>query len=825
MEKLTVHQDICKNDIDSYVNEVCNVLIESAKETFGTYEFNRNFFKSSQNSNQWFNADCRKARREFRKAQRLHRHYGSNLFKERLRQSEIYYKKVMDENIIRYNNEISNKMKTLKTKNPREFWKLFNRCNTRNKSDISINTLFDFFKELNKNKFENDPDLHFENDVNSESTNDFLNGVITADEIIKVIKKAKNNKSPGEDLIINEYIASTLDIMIDVYVYLFNFVFDTGILPEAWLIGNIIPVFKNKGNKFDAKNYKPITLLSCLGKVFTSILNNRLNDYLDTFSLLNENQAGFRQGYSTVDHIYSLYMLFQLLNVKKKKLFCVFVDFEKAFDFIHRQSLFFKLFKYNINGKFLRIIQNMYNDVKSRIVHNNSFSDTFACDIGVRQGENLSPLLFCLYLNDLQEFLENANITDVNSISSDIENELTVYLKIFLLLYADDTILLSESKENLQLLLDKFLEYCNKWKLKVNVDKTKIMIFSKGRIPENYKFYIQNQEIEIVKNYKYLGILFSRSGSFLATRKYLKEQGIKAMYSVLSKCRANHLSIECQLEMFDKVVVPILLYGSEVWGFENLDIIESVHLRFCKHILRLKQSTPNFMVLGELGRYPLSVKVKLRMVNFWCRLLDGNINKISYLLYKLANINYINYGFENKWICFMKSIFDNCGLSNIWLSQDVAAKQWIISSIDLRLKDQFKQNWFADMNISSKGLCYRIFKCDFDMEKYLSILPYNLATLFCKYRCGSHRLPVETGRWQSVARNERLCHLCDSSDIGDEFHYIMSCRFFANERKQLLPLYYCRNVNIIKFQQLFTSRSNSVLAKLCKFIRLILQKM
>ena len=297
------------------------------------------------------------------------------------------------------------------------------------------------------------------------------------------------------------------------------------------------------------------------------------------------------------------------------------------------------------------------------------------------------------------------------------------------------------------------------------------------------------------------------------------------MYSVIRKCRFNNLSIECQLEMFDKVVVPVLLYGSEVWGFENLDIIESVHLRFCKHILRLKQSTPNFMVLGELGRYPLSVKVKLRMVNFWCRLLTGSEHKISYLLYKLAYINFNNYGFEDKWIYFMKSIFDNCGLSNSWMSQDVSAKQWILSSIDLRLKDQFKQNWFSDMNISSKGLCYRIFKCDFGIEKYFSILPFNYAVLFCKYRCGSHRLPVETGRWQNVSRHDRLCHLCDSPDIGDEFHYIMSCSFFTNERKQLLPLYYCRNVNIIKFQQLFSSNNMSILSKLCKLIRLILQKM
>ena len=92
---------------------------------------------------------------------------------------------------------------------------------------------------------------------------------------------------------------------------------------------------------------------------------------------------------------------------------------------------------------------------------------------------------------------------------------------------------------------------------------------------------------------KYLGVFFDRSGSFLTTRKYLCEQGIKAMYAILKKARRNKLSIQCQLDLFDKAVLPVILYGSEIWGFENLDLLEYLHLRFCKTILCLKDSTPN----------------------------------------------------------------------------------------------------------------------------------------------------------------------------------------------------------------------------------------
>ena len=172
-----------------------------------------------------------KAKRDLRKSQRLYKHYGYIIFKERPRQSEVHYKRVMDDNIFRYNCEMINKMKELKIKNKKEFWKLFNGKKIVDNSNISIETLFDFFKDLNKNKFEHN--FIIENDINSDTINEELNDYITSDEIIKAVKKAKNNKSPADDILINEYIASSLDTMIDVYVYLFNLIFETGILPEV----------------------------------------------------------------------------------------------------------------------------------------------------------------------------------------------------------------------------------------------------------------------------------------------------------------------------------------------------------------------------------------------------------------------------------------------------------------------------------------------------------------------------------------------------------------------------------------------------------------
>ena len=165
-------------------------------------------------------------------------------------------------------------------------------------------------------------------------------------------------------------------------------------------------IYKNKGCKSDPANYRPITLISCLGKLFTSILNERLQKYADEHDLINDCQAGFRKGYSTVDNTFILHSLIELVCKSKRKLYCAFIDVKQAFDRVWRDGLWLKLYQSHINGKCLRIIQNMYSNIKSCILVNNRKTDFFISNIGVRQDENLSSFLFIMFLNDLEHFLE-----------------------------------------------------------------------------------------------------------------------------------------------------------------------------------------------------------------------------------------------------------------------------------------------------------------------------------------------------------------------------------------------------------------------------------
>ena len=180
--------------------------------------------------------------------------------------------------------------------------------------------------------------------------------------------------------------------------------------------------------------------------------------------------------------------------------------------------------------------------------------------------------------------------------------------------------------------MNKFGEYCNAWRLKANTDKTKVIVFSRRRQSTNLKITLNGSELEIVINeLNYRGILFNRTGNVNKIIKKQAEKATKTMFEVLKRGRTHNLSIECQLELFNKMVKPILLYGSEIWGFsKNIQCLEKVQLRFCKLLLKIKTSTHSYMIYGELGLFPIEIDVKLRMISYWARLLiTGKETKLS----------------------------------------------------------------------------------------------------------------------------------------------------------------------------------------------------
>ena len=289
----------------------------------------------------------------------------------------------------------------------------------------------------------------------------------------------------------------------------------------------------------------------------------------------------------------------------------------------------------------------------------NDSSAYFPCMNGVRQAENLSPILFSIlnYLNDLNQFLMSRS---VNGLSVDVDTpEIQHYLKLLILLYADDTVLFGASAKDLQ-------GFCQESHLAVNVLKTKVLIFSKHK-HKTYNFQFGGQNIDTVDEYTYLGIYLSKSGSFKVAKQHMAEQANKVLFALLKKSKALGLSFDIQIDLFDKTVKPILLYGAELWGYVNCDSLERIHLKFLKYLFNLKRYTPSYMIYGELGIMPISVEIQNRVLSYWSKLFEDKDNlKLSSQMYLAIHTLHKTDHLKSDWLRNIETLLCSLGFSSIW---------------------------------------------------------------------------------------------------------------------------------------------------------------
>ena len=249
----------------------------------------------------------------------------------------------------------------------------------------------------------------------------------------------------------------------------FNLLLDTALYPEEWNKSFIIPIFKG-GEETDPANYRGISLMNCLSKIFNSLINRRLICIFESkFSI---SQFGFRKNSRTSDSLFIVKSLInKYVNNQKQKLFGCFVDLKKAFDSVWRLGLLYKIIKnQNVGPKVYNVIKNMYQQTEASVKVNGNISERVLIERGVKQGDSLSPTLFNIYINDLPDIFDDS-----------CKPVMLEKLSLNCLMFADDILLLAESAEGLQNCLNKLSEYCNKWQLSINIKKTKIIIFQQKK--------------------------------------------------------------------------------------------------------------------------------------------------------------------------------------------------------------------------------------------------------------------------------------------------------------------------------------------------------
>lgn len=380
-------------------------------------------------------------------------------------------------------------------------------------------------------------------------------------EIEKIIDNLKSGKASGPDGISTTFIKHGKEEIAFILTNLINECLSNGFFPDCLKQALVVPIHK-KDDKACPDNYRPISLLPCISKIFEKIIYKRFLDFCKEQKILSDQQFGFRKKHSTQ------HALSTLTNFLAKKLddsetsIVVFLDLSKAFETVDHSILLDKLYFYGIRGIALELIKSYLENRKQRVKTGNHLSDFMEILCGVPQGSILGPLLFLLYINDLPFAIDLASI-----------------------LFADDTSVLSSSK-NISTLFEDInskLEELNTWfisnKLTVNYSKTNYIIFSghHNRIFHNFNVKMGGQVLQRVTNAKYLGLQFDEKLNWKPHVSYLCKK-ISTCCNIMFKLR-HLVPLESCLSVYYSLFYSRVSYGIISWGSASADVVNPIRVQ------------------------------------------------------------------------------------------------------------------------------------------------------------------------------------------------------------------------------------------------------
>ena len=410
-----------------------------------------------------------------------------------------------------------------------------------NNRDEIINVAEEFYTKLYSSEERLD-------DVAQEHiNNDALVPAVTIGEVRSALRDTKRGKASGSDNITIDQIKDAGEAALDKLAKLYTKCLENRKVPRAWKNANIILIHK-KGDAKDLKNYRPISLLSVVYKLFTKIITNRIGKLLD--SNQPREQAGFRSGYSTTDHMQTINQVIEKTVEFKKPLCMAFIDYEKAFDSVEISAVMRAIRKQGIDEAYVQTLEDIYNDGSATIkLHKES--KKIPIKKGVRQGDTISPKLFTATLEDIFRNLEWDN-KGINVNGEYLSN----------LRFADDIVLFSDSGEELQQMMAELNRESLKVGLKMNRKKTKVM-FNSFIQPQQIK--IDDEAIEVVEDYIYLGQ--NIKASYDHSREIKRRIGMGwSAFGKLNSIMNSKLPLSLKRKVYNQCVLPVLIYGSETWS-------------------------------------------------------------------------------------------------------------------------------------------------------------------------------------------------------------------------------------------------------------------
>ena len=366
-------------------------------------------------------------------------------------------------------------------------------------------------------------------------------------EIVHALKRMDKGKAVGPDNIPIEVWKSLGRKCISWLTKLFNVILRSKKMPDEWRKSTLIPVYKNKGDVQNCANYRGIKLMSHTMKLWEKVIERRLR--LET--QITENQFGFMSGRSTIEAIYLIRRLMERYQKSHKDLYMVFIDLEKAYDRVPREVLWKALEKKGVRVAYIRAIKDMYEGAATYVRTQGGATEEFPITIGLHQGSALSPYLFNLVLDVLTEHIQEAVPR--------------------CLLFADDIVLVGDSKEEVNENLERWRLALETYGLRISRSKTEYMEckFSGGNTDSRGEVKLGDHSIQEVTSFKYLGTIIQNNGEIESDVNHRVQAGWMKWKKASGFICDKKVPLKLKGKFYRAAIRPALLYGTECWAIKS----------------------------------------------------------------------------------------------------------------------------------------------------------------------------------------------------------------------------------------------------------------
>jgi hypothetical protein len=603
-------------------------------------------------------------------------------------------------------------------------------------------------------------------------SDDVLDAVFTVQEIETALKKLACHKAGTRDGLVNELLKYGGRALVDMFHRLVTVLWATESVPQQWRSGDIVNIFK-KGDKADPGNYRGITLLNVVGKLYTKLLDTRLMSWLESHQRLHTCQAGFRRKRSCVDHIYSLSQIVQSRIRQGLPTFIFFRDAAKAFDTVWRDGLFAKLWDTGVRGKFWRLIRNLYASTQSRVLVNGHESDFFPIEQGVAQGDPLSPTLYAIFENELLETLHSGEDASVSFMAG-----------ILALMYADDLVVFATSASDLQ---EKGIQICyehaRKYRYRANVAKSGVMICGPATEQDHaHQFFWGVQQIPVVQEFMHLGVLVSADGSHDAHFQRGIKQGNARVAAMKPLFTDAYLTVRVKRLLLLTALRPCLEYASEVLVPTTTQsrALESVQLKAARMILGCPTLTGSEAVRGDLDLPLLSSRRDVAKLKWQHRLHALPASRFESILYSQE----VPRGVRGRQRRLFGQVCDDIWSSLVSFSRDALTAPYpafvtaLVSAVEERDAAQLAGALSTKPRL---GLYNRVTE-GAGVKEYLCRHSdgHRATKIRFQFRSGTSMLTHHRADYLRAHADEEACPTCDRAEfVEDVPHVLFVCPAYA----------------------------------------------